>query len=178
MGMSNWMHSRFWKELDYEEFYSRLSAFFREKPIRIRRLNQLNTLLTGVVYVVYPLFLLSLIAKGDSRWIQTALIPAAAFVLVSALRKWQNRPRPYETWKIDPLIVKDTRGKSMPSRHVFSATVIAMAFLSVHAVLGIFFLVWSAVLALVRVLGGVHYPSDTIVGFLLGVAAGLLLFLY
>ena len=41
---------------------------------------------------------------------------------------------------------------------------------------GIFFLIWSCVLALVRVLGGVHYPSDVLAGLLIGILAGVLIF--
>ena len=45
-------------------------------------------------------------------------------------------PRPYQTWAIQPLIKKDSLGKSFPSRHVFSATVIAMLALTLNPWLG------------------------------------------
>lgn len=66
----------------------------------------------------------------------------------------------------------------MPSRHVFSATIISMAILRLNLILGIFFLILSLVIALCRVLGGVHYPRDVMVGFLVGIVCGLLLFLF
>ena len=172
--MKDWIDSE-GKMNNYEEFYKKISAPFRRHPSGVKGLNLMNTLLTRVVYVVYPMFLIRLIWDRDERWIACAAVPAVFFVLLSVVRNYINRPRPYETWNLLPLIHKDTRGKSMPSRHVFSAAVIAMAFLSVSLPVGIFFLIWSFLLALIRVLGGVHYPSDVLAGLLLGGLAGLLL---
>ena len=88
-----------------------------------------------------------------------------------------NRPRPYQTWDIQPLIKKDSLGKSFPSRHVFSATVIAMLALMINPWLGGTMLFLAAILAILRVLGGVHYPSDVLAGYVIGILVGLLLYL-
>ena len=61
----------------------------------------------------------------------------------------------------------------MPSRHVFSSTVIAMVFLRIFPAIGICLLVLSVFTGLIRIIGGVHYPSDVLIGFLCGVSAGL-----
>ena len=160
----------------YEQFYSRISAPFRKHPAWIRGLNLLNRFLTGAVYVIYPLFLIRLMWLGDIRWLRAAAVPAVFFVLLSVIRKRIDRPRPYETWNLSPLMKKATRGHSLPSRHIFSGAVISMAFLSVCPPMGIFFLIWSCLLAVIRVLGGVHYPSDVICGLLAGILSGLLMF--
>jgi len=88
-----------------------------------------------------------------------------------------NQPRPYEKWAIQPLLAKDTSGKSMPSRHVFSATVISMCLFYFFWLPGLICLLLSAGLAAVRVIGGVHYPKDVLVGYLCGICWGALLFL-
>ena len=164
-------------EQNYEMFYRRITAPFQTHPKRIRFLKNSNRILTVTVYLAYPLFLFFLLWNHDDRVWKTALIPAVSFVLLSLIRKKINRPRPYETWKLNSLISKDTKGQSMPSRHIFSCTVIAMAFFSVIPPLGGLFLFWSVLLSLVRVLGGVHYPSDVLAGFLAGIAAGILMIL-
>ena len=105
------------------------------------------------------------------------VLPGAGFILLTLVRAKINRPRPYETWDIRPLIHKDTKGNSMPSRHVFSSAVIAMAWLPVYPPAGVLFLILTAAAALIRVLGGVHYPSDVTVGFLTGILAGIPLLL-
>ncbi|MGZ7153917.1 phosphatase PAP2 family protein, partial [Streptococcus pyogenes] len=82
------------------------------------------------------------------------------FMLVTIIRKVINQARPYEKWSIQPIMTKDTVGQSMPSRDVFSATMISMCFLSFNICLGLVLLILSATLAICRVLGGVHYPKD------------------
>ena len=78
---------------------------------------------------------------------------------------------------IQPLIKKDSLGKSFPSRHVFSATTIAMFTLLLNPWLGGTMLFLAAILAILRVLGGVHYPSDVLAGYVIGILVGLLLYL-
>ena len=157
----------------YDRFYRKVSAPFRRNPWMKTLLKGLNSGLTGWVYVTYPLFLLILFLKKDRRLWKVSLIPAAAFCLITALRKRINRRRPYEDWDLDPLIRKDTKGKSLPSRHVFSCAVISMAFAAVNPILGMIYLAGSIVLCILRVIGGVHYPLDVAAGFAAGILSGL-----
>lgn len=128
--------------------------------------------------LVYGLVLLSAyINKGWKELLAFILLPAIGFALLSAIRKQLNQARPYEKWAIQPLLAKDTLGKSMPSRHVFSATVISMCLLYFFWLPGLLCLLLSAGLAAVRVIGGVHYPKDVLVGYLCGIFWGALIFL-
>ena len=89
------------------------------------------------------------------------------------LRKVLARPRPYEEYPIDQILEKETQHNAMPSRHVFSASVIAMMFFAISPILACILLVIAALEGYIRVVGGVHYPRDVIVGYLLGVFFGL-----
>ena len=163
---------------DYDRFYQQLTGRIRESGAACLALRAVSKAATGVVYAAYPLLLVLLAVTG--RWgqlVRTTLVPGISFCLLTLVRARINRPRPYETWRIDPLIHKETRGNSMPSRHVFSTAVIAMAWLPVSRTVGILLLLVGAAAAMVRVLGGVHYPSDVAVGYLVGVLSGLLIFL-
>ncbi len=60
----------------------------------------------------------------------------------------------------------------MPSRHVGSAFVISMVILPECLIAGIALLVVATGVGTLRVLRGVHYPSDILVGALIGVAFG------
>lgn len=162
------------KRKTYPDWYRGVVEFFEEHPHCLVALKSYNRLMT----VLMPLVFLGLLfLVGWERFWLYSLVPATGFVLLSMTRKWLNRPRPYENWGTSPLLEKDSQGQSMPSRHVFSATVISMVALHASTGLGIILLLLSLGLALVRVLGGVHYLSDVLVGYLCGLVWGLLLFL-
>ena len=163
---------------DYSLFYQQLTGRVRESGAACFLLRTAGKTATGIMYLAYPILLILLGIRGDYRiLLWTIFVPGAAFAVLTAVRAKINRPRPYETWDIDPLIHKDTKGNSMPSRHVFSSAVISMAWLRILPPVGAALLVISAAAALIRVIGGVHYPSDVMIGFLAGTAAGALLFL-
>ena len=163
---------------DYSLFYQQLTGRVRESGAACFLLRTAGKTATGIMYLAYPILLTLLGIRGDHRiLLWTIFVPAASFAVLTAVRAKINRPRPYETWDIDPLIHKDTKGNSMPSRHVFSSAVISMAWLRILPPVGAALLVISAAAALIRVIGGVHYPSDVMIGFLAGAAAGALLFL-
>lgn len=152
--------------------YEALSAPFRG-GWRQRALLGANRVLTGLCYAAYPVLLIALALGRDGRFWPALAVPAASFLLVSLARRAINAPRPYEVLDIDPIIHKDTRGKSMPSRHVFSIFMIAMTFLWVLPWAGAALLALGALLGCVRVIGGVHFPRDVIAGAAAGVCCGL-----
>lgn len=55
------------------------------------------------------------------------LTPLTSFIVVSFFRKCIDAKRPYVKYNITPLVKKEKKGESMPSRHVFSITIIACA---------------------------------------------------
>lgn len=152
--------------------YEALSAPFREEG-RKRILLGANRGVTWLCYAAYPVLLIALALFRDERFFWALGVPAVSFGALSLVRSKLNFPRPYEMLEIQPLIPKDTRGKSMPSRHVFSIFVIAMTFLWVLPWAGVVLLILGALLGLVRVVGGVHFPRDVLVGAACGVGCGL-----
>lgn len=163
------------------EQYQKLTSFFRKNPLRIHVLSIVNKTLTISFYLLYPLLLVFLFLEGpehastipiNSLFIACILIPGFAFVALSAVRKKINAPRPYEVLDIKPLLIKNTKGKSFPSRHVFSSVMIAMCWLAYIPECGIVLLVAGAGIALMRVIGGIHWPKDVLAGALVAIAFG------
>lgn len=161
---------------DYRIVYQKLSAPCRRYPILLFFVRFLNATITKLMVVVYLVLLLSLQSQGKSLLVYL-VIPALAFNGLSAFRKLLDRPRPYDMWEIDPLITKEKSGQSMPSRHVFSATLISMCLFTVTSFWGSVCLILAVILAICRVVGGVHYPSDVVMGYLIGILVGAFLWL-
>lgn len=153
-----------------KERYERIAAPLRRHPHAVNALKGINRVLTALCYILFPLLLLYLYAAGDARFWRCLLVPAAAFTAVSVFRAVYNAPRPYEQG-IDALMKKKTAGHSFPSRHVFSAFIIAMAWWTVSPGIGAALLTVGVLLAVIRVVGGVHYPRDVLAGAAVGIAA-------
>ena len=165
---------------NYQEWYDHIASKIENKPIFLRLLRTFNRFMTVVMPMIYlTLLATTYLQEGLGKQVLIyVFIPASGFVILSFLRKKINAPRPYEEWDIKPLLDRDSPGQSMPSRHVFSATIISMACLHASLSVGVISLVLSALLGLVRVLGGVHYPKDVVVGYICALAWGVLFFLF
>ena len=165
---------------NYQEWYDKRKSSLLRYPQLLQLMRIFNRLMTVLMTLAYLTLLgTNFVSKGVGQDLAAyILVPALGFVLLTLVRKWLNQPRPYETWGIVPLLDKDSSGNSMPSRHVFSATIISMAALHASLSVGIILLVLSAFLGLVRVLGGVHYPKDVLVGYACGLLWGILFFIF
>ena len=165
---------------NYQEWYNHIAGKIENRPIFLSLLRTFNRFMTVVMPIVYlTLLATTYFQEGFGKQILIyVFIPATGFVILSLLRKKINAPRPYEEWTIKPLLDRDSPGQSMPSRHVFSATIISMACLHASLTMGMICLALSAFLGLVRVLGGVHYPKDVVVGYICGLVWGMIFFLF
>lgn len=165
---------------NYQEWYDHIAGKIKNNTLFLRLLRVFNRFMTVVMPIVYlTLLVATYLQEGLGKQVlMYVFVPASGFVILSLLRKKLNAPRPYEVWEIVPLLDRDSPGQSMPSRHVFSATIISMACLHDSLIVGFILLILSVFLGLVRVLGGVHYPKDVVVGYACGLVWGVLFFLF
>ena len=165
---------------NYQEWYNHIAASIENKSFFLSLLRTFNRFMTVVMPIVYLTLLATVyFREGFGKQVLIyVFIPASGFVILSLLRKKINAPRPYEEWDIKPLLDRDSPGQSMPSRHVFSASIISMACLHASLSVGVILLILSVFLGLVRVLGGVHYPKDVLVGYICGLVWGVIFFLF
>lgn len=172
-----------------QDFYVRINRCLREDEKKAAVVIFADHLITAVIFGFYPLLLAFLFVNGirDPRFI---LIPSGGFVVLSFLRSKLHFKRPYEVLPITPLVDKKTKEKSFPSRHVFSAFIIAMTTLAAafafpsgdprHAVLftgAVVLFVLADLLGDMRIFLGVHFLRDTICGTVAGILCGLLFFI-
>lgn len=158
----------------YKEKYEKKAARIRRHPLLLSLIRTANLLFTVTGFAAYPLLLLIKVRKSGLKAFPYVLIPGAAFVIVSIARKRIGRKRPYESHEISPLIDKESTGNSFPSRHVFSLFLIAFLWFSVSPPAACCLAAAAVILAVIRVLAGVHYITDVIAGALLGILSALM----
>lgn len=141
-----------------------------------RRARQVFTALYRVlpmsVFVIYGLMVICLYANNDMRLYKVIEVPFVVFAGITVIRKCINAPRPYEVTGVPPLVKKDKKGQSFPSRHVVSAVVISIAGLYLNIWLGVILLMISFIIAIMRVVAGVHFVKDVAAGFAISIIAG------
>ncbi len=155
------------------ERYKKIRNFIIAKNLE-KIVVRLTKILPLICYVAYPLGILALAIWDRDSLLRFILVPFLAFSFCTALRLILNLPRPYEIYPLPSLTGKSKKGQSFPSRHCVSASVIALAFLKLCTPLGIFFIALSVIIAITRVLSGVHFIKDTLVGTLMGTVFGII----
>lgn len=157
-----------------QEFYLKINDSFKKYK---KNIVGTNTVLTILFYILYPVNVIYVYFFQNEMFHKIILIPAISFLCVSLIRKFIKRQRPYERYHYQSMIEKESKENSMPSRHVFSATMIAMTYFYFHTPFGIILLILACCSGVIRVIGGVHYISDVVVGFFIGIVTGFLLYL-
>lgn len=163
------------------ERYERLIGLYGRvysKPSRVKTLKIAGAISVAYVAAVFCSLLLSLVfEKAYVECARLALMAAIPFSLVSLMRHLLDVPRPYEVIAFPPLAAmrgERKAGKSCPSRHVFSAFLIGALALYYSPILGILTLFIGAFVALERVMLGIHFVRDVIVGAVIGVLSGVI----
>lgn len=159
-------------------FYERVRPFFVTHPYYLSLLKWTNRLVTLLMPLLYFYVLWVVYLKATKTWIVLAylLVPAIGFIVLSVIRKRMNWPRPYELGTFPPLLNREGKGRSMPSRHVFSAAIISTVAWGVNPLLSFLGLSLALLLAGVRVLAGLHFVRDVVVGFLSAILWGFFWF--
>lgn len=159
-----------------KEAYEKITGALRSRAALAKSINLANKILTYIIFISYPCLLVYIFIQRREMFLKGLLVPAVSFIVLSIFRRIVNSPRPYEVFGIPPVIPKNTKGKSFPSRHVFSVVIIGMTFLACFPYKGaaVFILAVGAAMGVIRVISGVHFPRDVIAGALFGVISGII----
>lgn len=150
------------------EQYRAVINWFQARPAAKNALRLVSRGSVALVYLGYLGLLAWLAWHQMGQFWPALVVPAAAFVVGTLVRRIIDRPRPYTALGFTPLFPKDKPGQSMPSRHCFSAAAIAGAAWFVIRPLGLALAVLAVVIAVCRVVTGVHYISDVLAGLAFG----------
>lgn len=101
---------------------------------------------------------------------------ALAHLISQILKPIIGRPRPFHTYPGHPLLIHTPGGYSCPSGHSASSFAAASVVFLANRPLGITAILLAFGIAFSRIFLFVHYPSDTVVGAILGVICAFLIF--
>ncbi len=135
----------------------------------------LNKAITKFTYVAYILLVIIKLLTAPLEAVKVLYVAGIPFVLLSVFRALINTKRPYEVHRFEPLIDRKSNGKSFPSRHVFSIFMIATLLYFQCPFIGIIFFILGVILAVIRVITGVHFWYDVGAGAVIGVVSAILL---
>lgn len=104
---------------------------------------------------------------------------ALAHIISQILKPLIGRPRPFITYPVDSLLIHTPGGYSCPSGHSASSFAAATVLWIFNNCLGLAALTLALMIAFSRIFLFVHYPSDTMIGSILGVLCAIfILYLY
>lgn len=157
-----------------KETYVKLMEYLLwHKKLR-KTLVAAERILEILTVAAYFLLLIYTIYANPGYTLLSAVTCIAALYICTLIRNVTDRKRPYEVYETLPAINKDTKGKSFPSRHLTSISVIAISLMGINVPLGIIFLFFALVMATLRVVLGVHFIKDVVVGAAIGIVFGVI----
>lgn len=149
--------------------YKAISERIKNNNGLVKALNVVDKAITYITILFYIGFLaygiFNVSEDGGVLLYRSILVPGISFLFVSFYRKTVSSPRPYQVYNFVPALEKDTIGKSFPSRHVFSIFMVAFTCAQASIALCALISVMGVLLAVIRVIGGVHFIKDVVAGF-------------
>ncbi|MBI3626564.1 phosphatase PAP2 family protein [Candidatus Uhrbacteria bacterium] len=121
-----------------------------------------------LIYIIALLVLVVFVQRGKRYWFKLVGGGVVAYAFNYLVGHLYFRSRPFVTHKVIQLIEKSAQEKSFPSDHATLAFFLAVSIYSVNRKLGKLTLVLALLVALGRVLVGVHYPGDVLAGAIVG----------
>ncbi len=144
-------------------------------------LDELFVLLAeGVIFILVGAFLMYLFksSKSSNRMLLLgeAIVSTllARFIFVTGLRLLHFRFRPFWCEKITQLVSHNPLEASFPSGHAAVMAALAMTMWYMNKKLGAVFALAAVVSGFSRVVVGVHYPYDIVVGLACGVLSAII----
>ncbi|MGR8929370.1 MAG: phosphatase PAP2 family protein [Gammaproteobacteria bacterium] len=127
----------------------------------------------GVLYVTLAAWLFWYHGLGDSLLKTMLLAFALERPMYFALKNGFKRNRPQQAIKDFRSVITPSDQFSFPSGHTSAAFMVATMISFFYPMLSIALYLWATTVAFSRVVLGVHFPTDTLMGMVLGTTTAL-----
>jgi membrane-associated phospholipid phosphatase len=128
------------------------------------------------VVLLIAILVLELIVKNKQakyRIVELLISIGASQLISEILKRTVNRERPADKYPYEIFVSSITHGSSFPSGHTSAAFAIAMTFALIfkkwYIVVPAWF--WACTIAYSRMYLGKHYPSDVLMGIVIGIGS-------
>lgn len=129
----------------------------------------------GHVYLLLGALLWAFEPSHGALFLYTGLLAyALELPLYVMLKKLFKRERPCDVFKQMHAHVKPSDKFSLPSGHTAAAFLMATLLSHFYPAVGFFAYIWASLIAMSRILLGVHYPGDIVAGATLGITISIL----
>ena len=158
--------------MDREQRLKDLYSSIYSRPGLARALDVIGKAMTALVALSFTCAVGLLVYTGDYLGaVKLSVLAGIPFVIVSLMREIIDCNRPYEVIECDAhsdMASGRRKGHSFPSRHVFSAFIIGTLWMILSPYVGAATLLFGAVIAISRVLLGIHFLRDVLTGAIVG----------
>lgn len=128
----------------------------------------------GHFYALFSLACLLLHSKGQSLFNLLLMSYAIELPLYLLIKNSIRRVRPCQASQGIISDFKPSDEFSLPSGHTAAATVMATAVFLVFPIIGLICFIWAVAIGVSRIALSVHYPTDVVVGAILGIFSVIL----
>ena len=159
--------------IDYPAMYRKIYSN-RALTDMLRHLDRLIVLFISVAFMTYLAFFFCF--HSPLRAILYMIVSGVPLLAITIMRRYLNFKRPYEVYDFESLGIEppsEKTGRSFPSRHAFSAFLVGTLMMEMMLPLGVVILVFALLLSVARILLGLHFLRDVLVGAALGVVLGV-----
>lgn len=135
----------------------------------------------AATYLIWGMFVIAVVvlfrSHATAALYSMIMAIAGVWIIQQFIGMWWFRARPFvEDLRIHNLINKSSLSKSFPSDHAAIGFVLATTVFMVLPNWGRLLYVCACIVAFGRIAVGVHYPSDVVVGALLGTLAAMIVY--
>lgn len=157
--------------------------FFRTK-VRSPLLDNVMKFITrlgdmGMVWIIISVYVIVFMGKGLIGMQMLCALAVTTFIGEGIIKRIFQRKRPCDTTPTEEMIIKKPLGYSFPSGHTASSFAVMTIMIVFFKSTAIIWITLAVLIGISRIYVHVHYPTDVVVGAILGViCARIVLYMF